>query len=81
MERLKARKLKDLPGARATVALGRPADAIVAAAGRGRANLIVVGTHGRSGLAHLVMGSVAERVVRHAACPVLVVPTTARGKR
>lgn len=82
MERLKARKLKDLPDARATVALGRPAEAIVAAAGRGRGNLIVVGTHGRSGLAHLVMGSVAERVVRHATCPVLVIPTSgARGKR
>jgi universal stress protein A len=44
---------------------------------RGRdidANLIVVGTHGRTGLAHVVMGSVAERVVRHAVSPVLTVP-------
>ncbi len=44
---------------------------------RGReidANLIVVGTHGRTGLAHVVMGSVAEQVVRHAASPVLSVP-------
>lgn len=38
------------------------------------AEIIVVGTHGRTGLAHIVMGSVAERVVRHAACPVLTVP-------
>jgi universal stress protein A len=79
MERLKAKRLAGLPGARATVQLGRPADTIVAAGGKGRSNLIVLGTHGRSGLAHLVMGSVAERVVRHAECPVLVVP--ARGKR
>jgi nucleotide-binding universal stress UspA family protein len=37
------------------------------------ADLIVVGTHGRTGLAHLLIGSVAERVVRHAHCPVLTV--------
>lgn len=36
-------------------------------------DLIVIGTHGRSGLAHVLMGSVAERVVRHAPCPVLTV--------
>jgi nucleotide-binding universal stress UspA family protein len=44
---------------------------------RGRAidaDLIVVGTHGRTGLAHALMGSVAERVVRRASCPVLTVP-------
>jgi nucleotide-binding universal stress UspA family protein len=40
------------------------------------ANLIVVGTHGRRGVARWVMGSVAEGVVRHANCPVLVVPPT-----
>lgn len=38
------------------------------------ADLIVVGTHGRTGLAHVVLGSVAERIVRHATCPVLTVP-------
>ena len=38
------------------------------------ADLIVVGTHGRTGLAHAMLGSVAERVVRRAACPVLTVP-------
>jgi nucleotide-binding universal stress UspA family protein len=36
-------------------------------------DLIVLGTHGRTGLAHAFLGSVAERVVRHAACPVLTV--------
>jgi nucleotide-binding universal stress UspA family protein len=44
---------------------------------RGRdigADLIVVGTHGHTGLAHAVLGSVAERVVRRASCPVLTVP-------
>lgn len=78
MQRLAARKLAGLAGSRASVRIGRPAETIVAAGGTGRGNLIVVGTHGRSGLAHLVMGSVAERVVRHARCPVLVIP--GRGK-
>lgn len=36
-------------------------------------DLIVMGTHGRSGLAHVRLGSTAERVVQHAACPVLTV--------
>ncbi|MES2652927.1 MAG: universal stress protein [Bacteroidota bacterium] len=38
------------------------------------ADLIVVGTHGRGGLYHLLMGSVAEHVARKSACPVLIVP-------
>src|SRR5450755_1901825 len=40
-----------------------------------KANLIVVGTHGRRGLARLLMGSVAETTVRYARCPVLVIPS------
>jgi universal stress protein A len=47
------------------------ARAIVDAANEQGADLIVMGTHGRTGLAHLVLGSVAERVVRTAHCPVL----------
>lgn len=39
-----------------------------------RADLVVVGTHGRTGLAHVMMGSIAERVVQHAGRPVLSVP-------
>lgn len=42
------------------------------------ADLIVMGTHGRSGLSHLLMGSVAERVMRHASCPVLTVRETVK---
>ena len=50
---------------------GRPAHAIVEHAKDGGFDLIVMGTHGRTGLPHVVMGSVAERVVRRAPCPVL----------
>lgn len=39
-------------------------------------DLIVIGTHGRTGLKHLLIGSVAERVVRHATCPVLTLRST-----
>jgi nucleotide-binding universal stress UspA family protein len=50
-----------------------PAVSIVNYAQETRADLIVMGTHGRGAMAHLLMGSVAERVVRLAPCPVLVV--------
>ena len=48
-----------------------PADEIVKYAKSDGIDLIVMGTHGRPGLAHLLMGSVAEKVVRTAPCPVL----------
>ena len=51
---------------------GEPAEVIVRRARQEGCGLIVVGTHGRRGLARLVLGSVAERVLRSAACPVLV---------
>jgi nucleotide-binding universal stress UspA family protein len=50
-----------------------PAEAIVQYARTEGVDVIVMGTHGRNGLAHLFMGSVAERVVRLAPCPVLTV--------
>ena len=52
---------------------GPAADAIVRAAQRKRADLLVVGTHGRTGVRRLLIGSVAERVVRTAMCPVVTV--------
>lgn len=53
---------------------GYPSEAIVEEARTVGADLIVMGTHGRTGLAHLLLGSNAERVVEHAPCPVLTVP-------
>jgi nucleotide-binding universal stress UspA family protein len=61
------------------VKLGRAADEILAAAAEIHADLVVMGTHGRRGLAHAVMGSVAERVVRASPVPVLTVRTRSAG--
>lgn len=52
---------------------GKPADEIVSAAREWNADLIVIGSHGRSGVSRLVLGSTAESVLRHAPCPVVVV--------
>lgn len=57
------------------VVIGRPVDAICFAAQEKGADLIVTATHGRTGLSHILIGSTAEVVVRHAPCPVLVVPS------
>jgi nucleotide-binding universal stress UspA family protein len=55
--------------------IGSPAEEILRLAGEAHADLIVLGTHGRRGLRRLLMGSVAEEVLRRAACPVLTVKT------
>jgi nucleotide-binding universal stress UspA family protein len=57
--------------------IGSPATAIVEMAQRENVNLIVMPTHGRTGLMRLLMGSVAEEVVRKAKCPVLTVKPAA----
>lgn len=53
---------------------------IVGFAREEQADIIVLSTHGRTGLSHLIMGSVAENVVRYATCPVLVIPNRAPPK-
>lgn len=55
--------------------LGDPASIIIEQAKNGSYDLLVMGTHGRSGLSHALMGSVAEKVVRRAPCAVLTVRT------
>ena len=61
----------------ATVEHGMSAKAICDYARAHGIDLIVMGSHGRSGLAHFFVGSVAEKVVKHAPCAVLVVPNAA----
>jgi nucleotide-binding universal stress UspA family protein len=60
------------------VEVGRPAGVILERAASLPADLIVMGTHGASGFQHLVLGSVAEKVLRKAACPVLTAPPRAQ---
>jgi universal stress protein A len=57
--------------------VGSPSHEIVKVAAAEQVDLIVIATHGRTGFSHLVMGSVAERVVRTAPCPVITIRPTA----
>lgn len=67
---------KEIPDeieAQRVIRLGNPYDEIVHAAESMNLDLIILSTHGRTGLKHAFLGSVAEKVVQHATCPVLVV--------
>jgi nucleotide-binding universal stress UspA family protein len=69
-ERIRARGV----ACESNVLAGRSDAEIVAHAEKTQADLIVIGTHGRGVIAHALLGSVAEKVVQHAHCPVLTVP-------
>ena len=73
LEQFGARHIGDRAGWTAEVVFGPPYAAIADAARRHGAGLVALATHGRTGLRHLLLGSVAERVVRTAPCPVLTV--------
>lgn len=81
LARKAATQLKELPGADwdngrpilRDVRIGTIHLEIIDYAKEHEIDLIVIGTHGRSGLMHILMGSVAERIVRHSPCPVLTV--------
>ncbi len=60
--------------------IGEPASEIAELAREGGFDLLVVGTHGRTGIRHALLGSVAERVVRRAACPVLTIHPEGRAR-
>ena len=62
-----------VPGAEGVILEGSPRPVVVESAVELQCQMIVMGTHGRSGLTHLLMGSVAEYVVRHSKVPVLTV--------
>ncbi|MFN8624543.1 MAG: universal stress protein [Candidatus Binatia bacterium] len=66
---------------RTAIKTGAAAKVIVDSAKKDRADLIIMATHGRTGLAHMFMGSVAEKVVRGAACPVLTVRRTGSSRK
>jgi len=62
-----------LPGATSLLSQGKPADEILRAIGEIHPDLVIMGTHGRQGLSHVFLGSVAEKVVRMSSAPVLTV--------
>ncbi len=76
LERIEARLKKQHINARPVLAEGQPADEIVDYAALEKVDLIAMSTHGRSGLGRWVFGSVAERVLRAAPVPVLLVRNT-----
>lgn len=73
IERLQALCVSHGVGTKVQEIEGTPAQTIVKVAADTHVDLIVMGTHGRTGLSHALVGSVAERVVRLAPCPVLTV--------
>jgi nucleotide-binding universal stress UspA family protein len=54
---------------------GKPYEVILKVADEWYADIIVIGTHGRGELSHLIMGSVAQKVIRHSKKPVLAIPS------
>jgi nucleotide-binding universal stress UspA family protein len=66
-------QLSEAPELETEIVSGLPQDEITRAATRLKSDLIVIATHGRTGLKRWLMGSTAEQVIRHAPCPVLVV--------
>lgn len=62
------------PGATGRLLPGDPASALIHELKSGRHDLVVVGTHGRTGLSHVLLGSVAEKIARLSPVPVVTVP-------
>jgi nucleotide-binding universal stress UspA family protein len=71
IERIKREQIPTGLSARVEVRTGNAVDEIIRYADEVNADMIVMATHGRSGLSHILMGSTAEQVIRKASCPVL----------
>ena len=67
-------KMSEAPDVVHFTPIGIPQDEILFAATEWEADMIVMGSHGRTGLSHLLMGSVSEQVVKRSHIPVLIVP-------
>jgi nucleotide-binding universal stress UspA family protein len=79
LEALIADVRKELPEAKAVLARGVAWQEILAAIERGKPDLVVMGTHGRRGIRHALLGSVAEKIVRCSPAPVLTVRAKSEG--
>lgn len=73
LDELARKQVGKRAGVRTLVRTGKPFLEIIDAAREDRADLIIIATHGHTGVEHLLFGSTAEKVVRKARCPVLVV--------
>jgi nucleotide-binding universal stress UspA family protein len=80
MEKFCQAKMGGFTGFKTVVVAGIPYEEIIRKAEETGASLIVLGTHGRTGIDHLIFGSTAERVVRSASCPVLTIRMPASAK-
>ncbi len=78
LEKFCKENLKEIEGYETLLVTGVPYEEIIRIASETDASLIVIGTHGRTGLDHLIFGSTAERVVRSAPCPVMTVRVPAQ---
>jgi len=67
-------KVSDSIKSRSIMAKGNPAEEIARCAKEEKVDAIIIGTHGFTGWRHLILGSVAEKVVRLASCPVITIP-------
>jgi universal stress protein A len=74
-------EVEQLPKVRYHIGTGDPFECILDSAEDLRIDLIVLATHGRTGIKRLVIGNVAEKVVRHAPCPVLTVKPRRAGRK
>jgi nucleotide-binding universal stress UspA family protein len=81
LEQALSRARERYPETASAVAFGDPWHAILDAIAEHGVDLVVMGTHGRRGLSHAILGSVAEKVVRLSPVPVLTVPALAREVR
>jgi len=73
MEKFCQEKMGDFTNYTTALVTGIPYEEIIRKSEETHASLVVLGTHGRTGIDHLIFGSTAERVVRSAACPVLTI--------
>lgn len=73
MKEFIALHFRDVPKIETRVLTGRPADRVIELAKQEKIDLIIMGTHGRTGLERTIFGSVADKVVKNAPCPVLTI--------
>lgn len=76
MSNFASQHLKALGNVTTKVLIGRPAEEVVSYAKETNASLIIMTTHGYSGVKHVLLGSTTEAVLRHATCPVLSIRNT-----